>query len=79
MARKSPKADLLIERLKLGPVTAAAIPEVKRIDTMICELRKKGWPILTEVRPCWDAFGVEHLRAEYRLGNWVELRLPLPS
>ncbi len=76
MERHGPALRLVVERLKLGPQTAATIPEVKDLKGCIGRLRDRGWPIATEMRTYWDKYGVERVRAEYRLGNWTEMSLP---
>jgi hypothetical protein len=67
----------VIERLKLGPLTAALATQIKRLDCTVYRLQKKGWPVISELRPFFDGDGAEHRRVEYRLGNWAGMSFPI--
>lgn len=72
-----PHGSFVVEWLKKGPLTAALVPQVKRLDCVIVELREKGWPITTTLENFYDGTGREYQRAVYRMGNWLNLPLPL--
>lgn len=65
-----------LEWMKKAPLTQVAVPHM-RLDDTVYRLRKKGWPILCEVRPYYNDQGEREMRAEFRLGNWKAPGLPL--
>lgn len=65
-----------LEWMKKAPLTQAVVPQM-RADCTIYRLRKKGYPVICEIRPYFNELGEKIMVAEYRLGNWTERALPV--
>lgn len=70
--------ELVIERLKAAPLTQEAVPQM-RLDCTVYRLRRKGWPVICELREYFNASGETEVRPEYRLGNWAAMALPMQT
>jgi hypothetical protein len=67
-----------IEWMKKAPLTQAVVPQM-RLDCTVYRLRKKGWPVICEMRVYFDENGHSELRAEFRLGNWTARAFPVQT
>lgn len=67
-----------LEWMKKAPLTQALVPQM-RLDCAVYRLRRKGWPVICELRTYYNEKGECELRAEFRLGNWAERALPMQT
>ena len=77
MARPTHEA-VALEWMKKSPLTQEAVPQM-RLDCTIYRLRRKKWPVICDLRAYYNERGESELRAEFRLGNWAGLALPVQT
>lgn len=77
MSRTTHEATAL-EWMKKAPLTQELVPQM-RLDCTVYRLRRKGWPVICEVRMYYNERGEGAPRAEFRLGNWAGLAFPIQT